>query len=104
MTLDPSTRDADRSMNLLYLLTGALQHEMQIPERDAFRLARGLSRWMGKVAGGDVLYCPKTSDADRADRDEAIRREFNGRNRQEVCDRYGISKTRLYEILAKIPA
>lgn len=99
-----NAHDADRSVTLLYLITGALQHEMQISERDAFRLARGMARWMGTQAGGDVLYCPKTSDADRAERDEAIRREFNGRNRQEVCDRYGISKSRLYEIIAKIPA
>lgn len=97
-------QDADRSVTLLYILTGALQHEMQMPEREAFRIAQGMVRWMAPQVGGDVLYCPKTLDADRATRDEAIRREFNGRNREEVCARHGISKSRLYQIVAEIPA
>lgn len=95
--------DADRSITLLYLLTGALQHEMQMPERDACRIAKGMVRWMVPQVGGDVLYCPKTLDVDRAERDAAIRREFNGRNRDEVCARHGISKSRLYQIINEIP-
>lgn len=100
MTQHTSAHDADRSMTLLYLLTGALQHEAGIPERDAFNLARGMVRWMAPQVGGDVLYCPKTLDADRSDRDEAIRREFNGRNRDELCSRHEISKSSFYRIIS----
>ena len=102
MTL--AAQEADRSVTLLYLLTGALQHQMQMPERDAFRIAAGMVRWMSPQVGGDVLYCPKTLDADRAARDAAIRREFNGRNREALCARHGISKSRLYQIVSEIPA
>ncbi|MCM2311331.1 MAG: hypothetical protein NDI84_08010 [Steroidobacteraceae bacterium] len=94
--------DADRSVTLLYLLTGALQHEMQMAERDAFRIAQGMVRWMAPQVGGDVLYCPKTLEQDRAVRDAAIRREFNGRNREEICAKHRISKSRLYQILAEV--
>lgn len=97
-------QDADRSITLLYIITGALQHEMGIPEKDASRLAEGMLRWMAPQVGGDVLYCPKTLASDRIARDEAIRREFNGRNREEICAKHGISKSRLYQIVSEIPA
>lgn len=97
-------QDADRSITLLYIITAALQHEMGMPERDASRIAEGMLRWMAPQVGGDVLYCPKTLASDRIARDEAIRREFNGRNREEVCQRYGVSKSRLYQIISEIPA
>ena len=41
------------------------------------------------------------SPIDRETRDEKIRREFNGTNRAEICKKYGIEKTRLYEIVGK---
>jgi Mor family transcriptional regulator len=50
------------------------------------------------------VYCPKTIDTDRAERDAAIRRDFNGRNRDELCREHGISKSRLYQIVGEIPA
>lgn len=98
-----ANQDADRSITLLYIITGALQHEMGMPEREAFQMAQGMLRWMAPQVGGDVLYCPKTLHTDRLARDEAIRREFNGRNREEVCARHGISKSRLYQIINEIP-
>lgn len=93
----------DRSISLLYLLTGALQHEMGLAEQDACRHAQAMVRWMAPQVGGDVLYCPKTIEADRVARDEAIRKEFNGRNGGEVCQRHGISRTTLYRVVAKSP-
>lgn len=97
-------KDVDRSINLLYLLTGALQHEMGLPERDACRHAQGIVRWLAPQVGGDVVYCPKTIETDRAARDAAIRQEFNGRNRDELCRKHNISKSRLYQIVGEIPA
>lgn len=96
-------QDADRSVTLLYILTGALQHEMQMPEREAFRVAQGMVRWMAPQVGGDVLYVPKSLDEDRAVRDAAIRQEFNGRNRDALLVKYEISKTSFYRIVASSP-
>ena len=38
---------------------------------------------------------------DREGRDAAIRAEFNGRNRDDVCRKFGISKSQFYKILSR---
>ena len=47
------------------------------------------------IGGGD-LYLPKF---DKAARDSAIRAEFDGRNKDELCQRYQISKATLMRIV-----
>lgn len=74
---------------------------LDMPEDEAARIARGMADWMAHRAGGRGLYCPKTLNADRAARDEAIRREFNGRNRDALCRRHGIGKSTFYAIVSK---
>lgn len=46
--------------------------------------------------GGGPVYLPKI---DRDERRESILREFNGRNRKELCAKYGLSKSQFYEII-----
>ena len=48
--------------------------------------------------GGDYAYIPAH---DKEARNDAIRREFNGRNREELCERYGVSRTVFYRIVAE---
>jgi Mor family transcriptional regulator len=46
--------------------------------------------------GGEAVYISKL---DRDARRETILREFNGRNRKELCAKHGLSRTQFYEIL-----
>lgn len=46
--------------------------------------------------GGQSVYISKTISEVRR---ESILREFNGRNRQEVCEKFGICKAHFYRIL-----
>lgn len=47
--------------------------------------------------GGQAIYLPKIICRD--ERRAAILREFNGRNRKELCAKHGISKSLFYNIL-----
>lgn len=69
-----------------------------LTEQYAESLAAAVMDGLRLEYGGDRLYIPSP---EKARRDEAIRREFNGRNRKEVCGKYGVSKSRLYEILGQ---
>lgn len=91
------------SCNLVQILAGALQHEMQIPAQVAHVRARDLVRWMVQQIGGRSIYCPKRLETDRTARNAAIRQEFNGRNRDELCSRYEISLSSFYSIVGKRP-
>ncbi|MCC4114669.1 hypothetical protein LLG90_04805 [Aromatoleum toluclasticum] len=84
---------------LVEVLAGGLRAEFGLADDEAIRIARNMVRWIGKLAGGDVFYCPKTVKLDRIRRREAIRREFNGRNRDELCRRYRISRSTFYSII-----
>lgn len=85
---------------LLAVLTGGLQAELSLAEEEAIRVARGMVRWIAPFAGGDVLYVPKAREIERAARNAAILREFNGRNRDEICGRYGIARSTFYQVIS----
>lgn len=94
-------RSPQSRRSLLNVLAGALQSELRLAEHEAIRIARGMVRWIAPLAGGDVLYVPKAIEIDRAARNAAIRREFNGRNRDEICACYGIARSTLYNIIGR---
>ena len=51
--------------------------------------------------GGSKLWIPVLDKSDRDRRNEAIRKEFNGRNHYEVCRKHGISRRTLYRLTGK---
>ncbi|CAN7365097.1 hypothetical protein LJR118_002166 [Acidovorax sp. LjRoot118] len=57
--------------------------------------ARALVDGLRRRMGGQDLYVPAP---DRSERDAAIRREFTGTNIDELMRKYGLSRTRIYEI------
>lgn len=61
------------------------------------RVAEEILQGLREQLGGREVYIPAP---DKAERDERIRAAFNGRNAREVCARYGVSRTRLYQIIA----
>ena len=62
-------------------------------------IAESVVRGMRDRCGTQRIYIP--APPRNENRDDQIRREFNGTNRIEVCHKHGISRTRLYEIVGK---
>ncbi len=48
--------------------------------------------------GGDAIYIARRNSSARH---ELVCRDFNGRNRDEVCRRHGISRSTFYELLKR---
>ncbi len=66
-------------------------------DRDAAgRLGRAVAERMRHRYGGCEVYVQLT---DRVQRDAAVLAAFNGRNRDRVCQRFGISRATFYRIL-----
>lgn len=64
----------------------------------AERFADSLLGIMRKRNGGREIYIPAP---DNSERDAAIKREFNGRNLEEVMRRYGVSRSTVYRACSK---
>ncbi len=78
-----------------------------LTQEKADELAVALADIMAESWGGSMIYFPKgtwNGNSLRcfqlAERDWQIYRESNGRNHQELCDRYAISVSHLYRIIA----
>lgn len=93
----------DAVLQLEYDLADILRDRQGMHEREAYEMARDLVEGMRKRYGGVQLgrrglYIPAPS---KAERDERIRREFNGTNAVEVCKEHGIKRSRLYQIVGR---
>jgi len=100
MTNQPK-RD-DGAIALQHEFTAIVREEIGMNEGFASQIAEALVRGLRRRFRGQNLgdyYLAEQSAADREERDAAIRAEFNGQNRAEVCQKYGISKSRLYQIV-----
>lgn len=85
--------------------------EMQVDGGLALEVGQEIAKRIAQVLGGcrvnipvgtwngQSIFCFEMSK-----RDLAIYRSFNGQNREEILARYGISKTRLYEIINAVSA
>ena len=95
----------DVALQLEHDLVDIAREELGMHEREAYEIAialvRGLrKRYGGRRVGARGLYIPAPS---KVARDEAIRRDFNGTNTQQVMREHGISRARLYQILKPKP-
>lgn len=68
-------------------------------EEEARRIAAMVVKGECLRYGGDRRYTPVWPY--RQERDEAIRAEFKGCNSGDVCRKYGISRSRLYQIVGR---
>lgn len=91
-----SAKQDDYGIELLYELTAAIQEGLGYEERVAAELAQPITEALRRRNPAERLYIPAP---DKRERDESVRREFNGRNAREICHRHGISRSRLYEIV-----
>ena len=75
-----------------------LKVETGLHDEFAASIAAALVRGWRKRAGKQTIYIPGPTDYES--RDDAIRREFNGTNREEICRKHSISRSRLYQIVS----
>ncbi|MFA6015887.1 MAG: Mor transcription activator family protein [Gallionellaceae bacterium] len=66
--------------------------EMGFSEEIAIDFTRRISRQFG----GGPIYIHKVESTERR---ENVLRQFNGRNRKEICAEHGLSKAQFYRIL-----
>lgn len=95
----------DASMQLVEEMVAIACEELGLHEREATPIAQAFVRGMRKRYGGMRLggrghiYIPAPS---KAERDDAIRTEFNGgSNKEEVMQRHGIKRSQFYEIIGQ---
>ncbi|QRM19553.1 hypothetical protein GBK02_09135 [Dechloromonas sp. TW-R-39-2] len=102
MNTTSSVIDTDNAVALHAELTGILIEEATIPEIEASQLADALMRGLRRRFPGESIYIAKTlSVRERHERDNAIRRDFNGRNMAEICRRWGIGRLTVYRALGR---
>lgn len=78
--------------------TATGMHEPMANTMAAAIVAELRQRWGGKRLGHKYIYIPAP---DKSERNAAIRSDFNGTNMAAVSQKYGISRSRLYEIVAE---
>lgn len=84
-------------IQLHYDLVSIVREEIGFTDHFAEQIAAAITRGLQRKLGGQEIYVPAE---DKRDRDEHIRAEFNGRNREQIMKKYDISKSRLYEIVS----
>ena len=101
-TMSPSQAE-DAATQLEHDLVEIAREEMGMHERQAYEIAVAIVRGMRKRYGGERLgskglYIPAPS---KAQRNEAIRRDYNGNNGPEIMRRHGISRSRMFQIVGR---
>lgn len=98
----PTAYPDDSAVSLVYEITAAIQEEVGMAESFASQIAEAITRGIRRRLGGNHIYVPKFQGLqEKRDRDAAIRREFNGANREVLMKRHGLSKTQIYDIIKK---
>lgn len=89
-------QEEDAAALLRSELTEGLQTTIGLHRQFAEQWAEQLTAFLRGRIGNQRIWIP---GLDRAARDAAIYREFNGQNGAEVCGRYGVSRSRMYQII-----
>lgn len=110
MTTNPQITPAqadDAALQLEHEMVEIVRGELSMHEREAFEIAKAIVRGLRKRYGGlriggrgAAIYIPAPS---KEERNEAIRRDFNGTNLQQVMAKHGIKRAQLYRILQNRP-
>lgn len=92
----------DKAIQLHREMVSILREYVGMTDELAHAFAAPIVRGMRELYGGQTMgrkgsiYVPAPS---KVERNAAIRAEFVGTNADEVCRKYGIGKTRMYEIV-----
>ena len=74
-----------------------LKGEIDTERLDA--LVSGIATDISSQIGGREVYVNKRPRSEYARRNAEIRGEFNGRNHDELANRFGVTRRRIYQIL-----
>lgn len=93
----------DTVLQLQYDLVEIARTDLGMHEVDASRIAAALvvglrKRYGGERLGRRGLYIPAPS---KQERNEAIRRDFDGTNGEEVMKRHSITRSTLYRVIGR---
>lgn len=73
-----------------------------LPAASAMEVSAQVMARVCSEIGGERVYLPRRSPwANRAMRDRAIAAAYNGRNIDQVCDRFGVSRATVYRAMRK---
>lgn len=96
---------AEDRLSLLDAIAIALQGSLEIDERQARNIAAKTVGIVRKHYRGEALYIARREPKDTRERDEAIRRDYDGSrvSRERLMLRWGLRKSMFYEILKERP-
>lgn len=84
------------------VISRGLQQFCEMNQEAADSLAAAIARGAAKQGyAGNEYYLPALHTLTRAERNAAIRIEFNGRNLDQVCRKYGVGKTTVYRAVKR---
>lgn len=98
MNIKDRLGDKISAIELLAEVEAVVREEVGFNEHFAEQIASAITRGLRRRLGGQEIYIPAE---DKQARNEQIRADFNGRNRDEVMRKHRISKSQLYEIVRK---
>lgn len=93
-----ATKNDDAAVALLYEMTAIVREEIGMNELFASQIAEAITRGLRRRLGGDYHYIPAP---DKAERDAAMRAQFNGRNLDEVARANKVSRRQAYRIVTR---
>lgn len=88
---------ADHAAEVLLEIVG-------LPREQAEHAGFEIMRRIAEVMGGAQVYIPKPDTLLRHERDQAIWREFDGRNQHELARKYGVSVIWIYSVIRRMRA
>lgn len=84
------------AIELLHVVRCIVREEIGFNDRFADQIAEAIAHGIRNHMGGRDNYIPAL---DKTERDQKIRQEFNGRNHDEIMEKYNIGRRRIYQII-----
>lgn len=88
--------------NAVKVISSQLVSNLKLAEDDALEIARNMTHDLCEMHGGDYMYVPKDVEFQMTKRDQVIYERFNGRNLHQLVKEFGITHTRIYQIVAQM--
>lgn len=93
-------------MSMSAVMVKAIEKGLGVNSEEAAELAIKIIEGGAEsgVAGLSYYWPSRFGCLDTEERDNAVRKEFNGRNLSAVCAKYDLSRSTVYKIVRKIDA
>jgi Mor family transcriptional regulator len=93
---------SQQTTNFVDVISSGLQRFCQMQNSAADALAKAIACAAAESGyAGAEYYLPALHTLTRVDRNDAIRREFNGQNLRAICRKYCIHKATVYRIVKR---